>query len=181
MLNQGCGFVFISSGSGSSILGWTPIQIRIRIQSGSRALMTKNCKKITAEKFFFSFKNCNLPIPRPFIKYVQVIEEAFSSQKRPSNTSKHELFFYFCGSFLPSWIRIRIPNPDPQARLNPDPIRIRIRNPGLDCWRKKFGPIFKELWNFLCKKIVIKLSKIWFWDPGSRGQKGPGSGSATLL
>jgi hypothetical protein len=30
---------------------------------------------------------------------------------------------------LPSWIRIRIPNtdPDPQTRLNPDPIRIRIR------------------------------------------------------
>ncbi len=41
-------------------------------------------------------------------------------------------FFYFCWSFLPSWIRIRIPNtdPDPLARLNTDPIRIRIRNPG---------------------------------------------------
>jgi hypothetical protein len=40
-------------------------------------------------------------------------------------------FFYFCGSFLPSWIRIRIqitdPDPDPMARLNTDPIRIRIR------------------------------------------------------
>ncbi len=36
---------------------------------------------------------------------------------------------YFCGSFLPSWIRIRIPNtdPDPLARLNTDPIRIRLR------------------------------------------------------
>ena len=39
-------------------------------------------------------------------------------------------FFYFCGSFLPSWIRIRIPNLDPQTRLNPDPIRIQIHNPG---------------------------------------------------
>ncbi len=28
-------------------------------------------------------------------------------------------------SFSPSWIRIRIPNPDPLTRLNPDPIRIR--------------------------------------------------------
>jgi hypothetical protein len=42
------------------------------------------------------------------------------------------LFSYFCGSFLPSWIRIwiRIPNmypdPDPLSCLNPDPIRIRI-------------------------------------------------------
>ena len=36
--------------------------------------------------------------------------------------------FYFCGSFLPFWIRIRIPNPDPNplTRLNPDPIRIRV-------------------------------------------------------
>ncbi len=29
-------------------------------------------------------------------------------------------FFYFCGSFLPSWIPIRIPNPDSLTRLNPD-------------------------------------------------------------
>jgi hypothetical protein len=42
-------------------------------------------------------------------------------------------FFYFCGSFLPSWIRIRIriqitdPDPDPRFPLNTDPIRIRIR------------------------------------------------------
>ncbi len=27
---------------------------------------------------------------------------------------------YFCGSFLPFWIRIRIPNPDPLTWLNPD-------------------------------------------------------------
>ena len=49
-LTLGCGSAFISSGSGSrsSNLGWIPI--RIWIQSGSRALMTKNWKKITAEK-----------------------------------------------------------------------------------------------------------------------------------
>jgi hypothetical protein len=46
----------------------------------------------------------------------------------------YKFFFYFCGSFLPSRIRIRIPNPgpDPLARLNPDPIRIRIRNPAIN-------------------------------------------------
>ncbi len=40
---------------------------------------------------------------------------------------KFFIFVYICGSFLPSWIRIRIPNPDPdpQTQLNPDPIRIR--------------------------------------------------------
>ncbi len=55
--------------------------------------------------------------------------------------------------------------------------------------KKKFGQIFKELQNFLSKKIVTKLSKIWvrdlgseIWDPekpipdpGFRGQKGTGS------
>ncbi len=105
---------FSGSGSGSRVWGWIPI--RIRIQSGSRALMTKNWKKITAEKKFkfFLIKNCNSPIPG-LLKYVQVTEEALSSQKRPPNTSKHELlqtFFYFCGSFCPpgsgSGFRIRI-------------------------------------------------------------------------
>jgi hypothetical protein len=45
-------------------------------------------------------KNYNLPIPRPPQRTVLVTEEAFSSQKRPSNTSKHELkkkYFYFSG------------------------------------------------------------------------------------
>ena len=63
-------------------------------------------------------------------KNYKVIEEAFSSQKRPSNTSKHErlqFFFYFSGSFLPSWIRISNPYPDTLTRnpiesgSNPDP------------------------------------------------------------
>jgi hypothetical protein len=49
---------------------------------------------------------------------------SFSSQKRPSNTSKHELLqiiVYFCGPFLPSWIRIRIRIPNTDLDLDPDP------------------------------------------------------------
>jgi hypothetical protein len=34
-------------------------------------------------------------------------------------------FFYFCGTFLPSWIRIRNlnadPDPDPATQINADP------------------------------------------------------------
>jgi hypothetical protein len=33
-----------------------------------------------------------------------------------------------CGSFLPSWIRIRIANPDTKPETPLDPIRIRIHN-----------------------------------------------------
>jgi hypothetical protein len=49
------------------------------------------------------------------IKNVQVTEEAFNSQKRPSNTSKHELLnFFFTLLFGVIF-----------ALLDPDPIRIR--------------------------------------------------------
>ncbi len=40
----------------------------------------------------------------------------------------------------------------------------------LKCWRKKFGPIFKELYNFLRKKLSLSSQKYGF-----RGQKGTGS------
>jgi hypothetical protein len=59
--------------------------------------------------------------------------------------------------------------------------------------KRKFGPIFKELYiELFTQKIVIKRSKIWVWDPGSEIRKkpildpgvkkapDPGSGSATL-
>jgi hypothetical protein len=60
------------------------------------------------------------------------------AHKRGHPTLQNMNFSYFCGSFLPAWIRIRIriqiTDPDPMVRLNTDPIRIRIRirnrNPG---------------------------------------------------
>jgi hypothetical protein len=64
---------------------------------------------------FFFIKNYNLPylsLGLFGIKDVQAAGEAFSPQKGTSRISKHEIsspFFYFCGSFLLSWIRIRIP------------------------------------------------------------------------
>jgi hypothetical protein len=83
---------------------------------GSRVLMTKSLKKFTAEKknyiFFFDQKlKFTLYLSLGLhLKDVQVTEEAFSPQKRTSSTSKHEisLFFLLFGSFLLSWMRIRI-------------------------------------------------------------------------
>ena len=39
----------------------------------------------------------------------------------------------------------------------------------LKCWRKKFGPIFKKLWNFLPKKLSLNSPKYGFGirDPRS--------------
>jgi hypothetical protein len=47
----------------------------------------------------------------------------------------------------------------------------------LNCSRKKFGPNFKELWNFLPKKLSLSSQKYEFGirDPGSE-IRDPGSG-----
>ncbi len=96
---QGCGSVFIWYGSGSGILGWIPIQIRI---PGFDDQKLKNSWNLQAS-----------------IKDVQVTKEAFSSQKRTSISSKHEIsqfFSTFVGNFCPPGsgfrIRIRIHWPD---------------------------------------------------------------------
>jgi hypothetical protein len=52
----------------------------------------------------------------------------------------------------------------------------------LNCSRKKFGPNFKELWNFLPKKLSLNSQKYEFGIQGSKRHPipDPGSGSATL-
>ncbi len=62
---QGCGSVFIFYGSGSGSRAWCWRPIRIRIQYGSWALMTKNWKKITAENFFLFFFDQKLQFTYP--------------------------------------------------------------------------------------------------------------------
>ncbi len=128
------GPIFVWSGSGFSILS--------EYRSGFRVLMTKNWKKFTAENFFFFFfffKNCNL--------LSLGLHKGRSNYRRSLHPSKENIqlfktwnfliFFDFCGSFLPSWIQIRIPNlypdTDPLTWMNPDPIRIRTREGKYAC------------------------------------------------
>ncbi len=98
-------------------------RIRIRIQRLRLETNTvnKNWKKITAEKktnIFFGSKTA--------IYLSLGLHKVCPSCRRSLQLSKEVI-----QHFLPSWIQIRIPNPDPDplARLNTDPIRIRIRNP----------------------------------------------------
>jgi hypothetical protein len=79
-------------------------------------------KKYSWKKNFFSSKST---IYLSLGLHKERSEEAFSSQKRPSNTSKHELL----KKNLLLWVIFALLDPDPLTRLNPDPIRIRIRNP----------------------------------------------------
>jgi hypothetical protein len=98
----------------------------IRIQGfNDRKLETK----ITTEKkikFFFGQK-LQFTYPQASIKNVQVTEEAFSFQKRPSDTLKKNMkflnFFYFLGLFCPPGSGSTDPiesgfDPDPQPWTN---------------------------------------------------------------
>ncbi len=110
---------FIESGSGSSILGWIPIRIRV--------LMTKNWKNLQLKKnstFFGSKIAVYLPLG---LQKKKSNLQKFSALKIKlsalQNMNFHN-FFYFCGSFLHSWIRIWI-------RIHWScwmQIRIRVRN-----------------------------------------------------
>ncbi len=61
----------------------------------------------------------------------------------------------------------------------------------LNCRRKKIGPIYKELYNFLPQKLALSSQKYGFGirDPGSGKKlipdpgvkKAPNPGSATLI
>ncbi len=120
---QRCGSVFIWYGSVSSILGW----ILIRINPG----------------FWWPKIETNLQLKKITIYLSLGCHKGRLSYKRSLHLSKENIRHFktwnslnfillFCGLLLPSWVRIRIPNtdPDPVTRLNPDLIRIRVRNPG---------------------------------------------------
>ncbi len=115
-LNQVCGSVFISSGSGSSILGWTPI--RIRIQSGSRALMTKNWKKIFSWEFFSFLSKTAIYLSLGLHKVCPSYRRSLQLSKEAIQHFKTWTFTNFC---LLLWVIFSLLDPDPQTRLNPDP------------------------------------------------------------
>ncbi len=120
-----CGSGFIYSGfgmgfrywSGSSILGLIPI----RIQDFDDQKLIKNY----SWNFFIYLFDQKLQFTYPYtsIKDVPGTGEAF--RRTPALQRNFVIFSIIFGSFLPSWIRIRIPNPEPLTWLNPDPIRIR--------------------------------------------------------
>ncbi len=107
---------FVESGSGSSILVWMPI--RIRIISGSRVLfMTKNWKNWQLTKFFFFFRSkiaiyLSLDLHKGRPNYRRSLQPS----KENVHTWKHEISWHF--SFL--WVIFALLDPDPLTWLNPD-------------------------------------------------------------
>ena len=78
--------------------------------------------------YFFLYQKLQFTLSLASIKDVQVTEEAFSSQKRTTSTSKHKIIIFF----LLLWVIFALLdlNTDPLTCLNPDSMRIRIRNTG---------------------------------------------------
>jgi hypothetical protein len=85
---QGCGSPFIGFGSGSSILGLIPIQIQGFGDQKLKKFIAEKKEILLDQKLQFTY-------PWASIKDVQVTEEAVSSQKRISSTSKHEISYFF--------------------------------------------------------------------------------------
>ncbi len=118
-------------------------------------LMTKNWKKNYSWKFFFIFflsKTAiylSLGLHKVCLSYrrsLQFSKEAIQHFKTWTFTN----YFLLLWVILPSWIRIRIPNtdPDPQIRLNTDPIRIRIHNPAFPFFNDFAEAIPGSSWNY---------------------------------
>jgi hypothetical protein len=96
----------------------------IRIQGFNDQKLKKKLQ-LNKKKNFFDQK-LQFTYPLASKKYVQVTEEACSSQKRPSNTSKHEFFLLL-------WVIFSLLDPDPDSEYgsgstgpieygsNPDP------------------------------------------------------------
>ncbi len=109
-----CGSALISFGS--SILGW--IQIRIRIGSGSKALMTKNWKKTTAVKKLNFFDKTAIYISLGLHKVHPQKKPSALKRGHPTLQNMNYFFFTFVGHFCPPGfgsgfrIRIRIHWPD---------------------------------------------------------------------
>jgi hypothetical protein len=121
-------------------------------QKLTKNLQLKNKNKVSLDqKLQFIY-------PYATIKDIQVTKEAFSSQKREHQAlakKKFLIFFYFCESFLPSWIRIRIPNtdlePDPLTTLNPIQSGSVSRGGGSET----LFPM--ELFDFLCSILCANI------------------------
>ncbi len=130
--------------------------------------MTKNWKKFTAEKKLNFFGS------KPTIYLSLGLHKGRPSYKRSIQLSKENnqhfktwsifIFFYFCGSFLPSWIRIQIHWPG---------IRIRIRNPVCNppALHVQFQIKNLALWLGLGTKLEWIRTKNLFWctSPCLRG------------
>ncbi len=80
--------------------------------------------------------------------------------------AQHEIpsYFLFWCQFCPAWVRIRIPNQDPDllTQLSPDPIRIWIWNTEYSGHPQCFGSVFIWYRSFIFGWIRIHGFEFWW-------------------
>jgi hypothetical protein len=108
----------------------------IRIQGfGDQILHTQK----NSRKFFwylFLIKNCNLRIPRPPKRTSKLHEKHSALKRKHSTLQKMKFMNFFCGSFLPSWIRIQGPH-----------------------WIRIYNTAAKSSWLLLCLFPTVRLRR----------------------
>jgi hypothetical protein len=124
------------------------VRVGIRIRSDADpGLWWPGVKKreLQLKNFFlfilFFIKSCYLHILGPPWGMTKLWKRPSVLKRGHPTLQKHEqlqIIVYFCGSILPSWIRVRIripdtdPGPDPLSRLGPDPGWVRVPVPDSD-------------------------------------------------
>ncbi len=95
------------------------IRIRIQFWILIKGFLTQICKMLQLKKNHFFIKKDYFFIPRPPWRKSKLQEKPPVLNKKTSSISKHEMssLFYFCRSFLPSWIWIQ------PTKMNADPWR----------------------------------------------------------
>ncbi len=135
---QGFGSAFIWYGSGSRILGW------IRIQSGSRDLMTKNWKKIYSWKKLIFLLKTTIYLSLGFHKGRPSYKRSFIKREHPAIQNMKFLNFV-----LLLWVIFALLDPDPDSEYGSR----STDNPGSVFGKflpgSYLGSIFIFLLNFL--------------------------------
>jgi hypothetical protein len=110
ILGFGSVFIWYGSGSGPSILGWKLIWIQgFDDQKLEKIYSWKKITFFGDQKLQLTYLALGLHKGRPiYRRSLQISKENIQHFK----TWNFLIFFYFCGSFFPSWIRIRIHWPD---------------------------------------------------------------------
>jgi hypothetical protein len=130
---------------------------KISSESGSRVLMTKNCIKKTFKKIMFFSSKAVIYLSLGHLKgspsYRKSLRPPPPKKEHPALQKRNYKVFYFCRSFLPSWIRIRIADPDPGTPLNP--------NPDPDPHHRKLPSLFFTCFRRICSPDILSLDPLY--------------------
>ncbi len=125
-----------------SVRIWIRIRIRVKIQG-----LDQNWKNLQMKKINIFWIKISIYVFVGLRKAYKLQEKPLALKKR---TFRHFKIFYFCGSFLSSWIRIK------PTKICADPSGPGSENGGKQCWKHTAGPRL-DLFNPFVPPYFLKL------------------------